>query len=205
MLLLTIPIPEGQETVRLPAGTVDWTEDEFFHFCQANRELRVERSAEGEIIVMSPAGGYAGFESGEVYRQLANWAIKDGHGIAFDSSTGFLLPNGGMRAPDAAWVRSARLEALSEREKGQFIPLCPDFLIEVASPSDSLSELRAKMGEYMSAGLRLGWLILPASKQAEVYAAGAEGVTIHSPDSLSGEPVLPGFTLDLALIWNPPF
>ncbi|MGH9469811.1 MAG: Uma2 family endonuclease [Terriglobia bacterium] len=204
-MVLTIPIPEGQETVRLPAGTLDWSEDEFFRFCQTNRELRVERSAEGEIIIMSPAGGYSSFESGEVFGQVRAWAMKDRQGIAFDSSAGFLLSSGAMRSPDAAWVQLSRLAGLGQREKEQFIPLCPDFAIEVASPGDSLSELRAKMQEYLGSGLPLGWLILPASKQVEIYAHGAEVQTLAAPEALSGDPVLPGFKLDLALIWNPPF
>jgi Uma2 family endonuclease len=204
-MLLTIPIPEGHETVHLPAGTLDWSEEEFFQFCQANRDLRIERSAEGEIIVMPPAGGYSGFESGEVFGQLRAWAIKDRSGIAFDSSTGFRLPNGGMRSPDAAWVQLSRLEKLSPREKEQFIPLCPDFVIEVASPSDKVSDLRAKMQEYVRAGLRLGWLILPASKEVEVYSPATEVQILTSPDAVTGDPVLPGFELGLALIWKPPF
>jgi Uma2 family endonuclease len=203
-LQLTIPIPEGRAAVRLPAGVFEWSEDEFFHFCQANRALRIERSAKGEIIVMSPAGGYSGYQSGRVFRQLSEWAEEDGTGVAFDSSTGFRLPNGAMRAPDAAWVRLARLKELSRREKEQFIPLCPDFLIEVASPSDQLSDLREKMNEYLQSGLPLGWLILPASAQVEIYTqSGVELLT--SPQTVSADPTLPGFKLELDSIWNPPF
>lgn len=202
---LTIPIPEGHETVRLPAGALDLDEEEFFQFCQANRDLRIERSAKGEIIVMSPAGGYSSFESGEVFGQLRAWAIKDGSGVAFDSSAGFRLPSGAMRSPDAAWVRLSRLEKLTHREKEQFIPLCPDFAIEVGSPSDEVSELRAKMQEYLSAGLRLGWLILPRSKEVEIYSLVGEVQILASPDAVTGKAVLPGFRLDLTLIWNPPF
>jgi Uma2 family endonuclease len=201
---LTIPIPESQQAVCLPAGAVAWTEDEFFDFCQVNRDLRIERSARGEIIVMSPAGGYSGYQSGEVFSQLRVWAGQDGTGVAFDSSTGFRLPNGGMRAPDAAWVDLSRLKKLSRKEKEQFIPLCPDFVIEVASPTDAPSRLQEKMEEYREAGLRLGWLILPASRQVEVYTlAGVQILT--APEALSGDPVLPGFRLILETIWNPPF
>jgi len=201
---LTIPIPESQDAVRFPAGILNWSEDEFFRFCQANRDLRIERSPNGEIVVMSPAGGYSGFQSGEAFSQLKVWANKDRSGVAFDSSTGFRLPNGAMRAPDAAWVQLSRLEKLSHREKEQFIPLCPDFVIEVASPSDEVSNLRAKMQEYLSVGLRLGWLILPGSTQVEVYAsAGVEMLT--SPQTVSADPILPGFKLELAPIWHPPF
>jgi Uma2 family endonuclease len=201
---LTIPIPECQDAVRFPAGILQWSEDEFFHFCQVNRNLRIERSPKGEIIVMSPAGGYASFQSLRVARQLDVWATKDGTGVAFDSSAGFILPNGAMRSPDAAWVQLARLKKLSRREKEQFIPLCPDFVIEVASPSDRVSSLREKMAEYVECGLRLGWLILPALSQVEVYGlAGVE--TLHSPATISADPVLPGFKLELVSVWNPPF
>lgn len=203
-LQLTIPIPECQEMVRFPARAFDWTEDEFFDFCRANRELRIERSAEGEIIVMSPAGGRSGYQSGDVFGQLRAWALKDGTGVAFDSSTGFRLPNGGMRAPDAAWVQLARLQELSDKEREQFLPLCPDFAIEVASPTDKLPDLRKKMQEYLQAGLRLGWLILPGTSQVEICTpAGSEVLT--APEMLTGDPVLPGFKLELRSIWNPPF
>ncbi|HXJ91614.1 MAG TPA: Uma2 family endonuclease [Terriglobia bacterium] len=204
MIQLTIPLPEGQEAVRFPAGVINWSEDEFFHFCQVNRELRIERSPNGEIIVMSPAGGYSGFHNAKVVSQLDAWATKDGSGMVFDSSTGFRLSNGAMRSPDAAWVQLARLKKLSRRAKEQFVPLCPDFVIEIASPSDKVSSLREKMTEYVECGLHLGWLILPALSQVEVYSpAGVE--TLNSPATLSGAPVLPGFKLELASIWNPPF
>ena len=201
---LTIPLPECQQAVRLPAGVLNWNEEEFFQFCQVNRDLRIERTAKGEIIVMSPAGGYSGYQSGGVFSQLKVWADKDKTGVAFDSSTGFRLPNGGMRAPDAAWVKLSRLKKLTRREKERFIPLCPDFVIEVASRTDVLSSLREKMNEYRDAGLRLGWLILPASTRVEVYTPG-EVQVLASPKRLKGDPVLPGFKLELAAVWNPPF
>jgi Uma2 family endonuclease len=201
---LTIPIPECQAAIRFPTDVLHWSEDEFFHFCQINRDLRIERAPKGEIIVMSPAGGYSSFQSLKVATQLDVWATRDGSGVAFDSSGGFILPNGAMRSPDAAWVQRARLKKLSLREKEQFIPLCPDFVVEVASPSDKASSLREKMAEYVGCGLRLGWLILPALSQVEVYSpAGVE--TLSSPPTLSADPVLPGFKLELASIWNPPF
>ncbi|MGH9326852.1 MAG: Uma2 family endonuclease [Terriglobia bacterium] len=201
---LTVPITERQTAVRFPAGTLHWSEEEFFQFCQANRGLRIERSAKGEIVVMSPAGGYSSFESGEVFGQLRTWAIRNRKGVAFDSSAGFRMPNGATRSPDAAWIELTRLEKLSRREKEQFIPLCPDFVIEVASPSDDTSSLHEKMREYVECGLRLGWLILPTLTQVEIYSpAGAE--TLDSPVTINADPVLPGFTLELASIWSPPF
>jgi Uma2 family endonuclease len=136
--------------------------------------------------------------------KLDAWATKDGSGIAFDSSAGFLLSNGAMRSPDAAWIQLSRLRKLSQRGKQRFIPLCPDFMIEISSPSDDTTALRKKMEEYRAAGLRLGWLILPESQQVEIYTpTGVEPLT--SPDVVSGDPVLPGFTLELCLIWSSPF
>jgi Uma2 family endonuclease len=201
---VSIPLRESERAIRLPSGVLELTEEELFEFCRSNRELRIERSAKGDIIVMSPAGGYSGYQSGEAFSQLKIWARQDGRGVVFDSSTGFRLPNGAMRSPDATWVELSRLKNLSHQEKEQFIPLCPDFVIEVASPSDDVSGLREKMNEYVECGLHLGWLILPATTQVEVYTA--EGVeTLNSPVTITGDPVLPGFRLELASIWKPPF
>jgi Uma2 family endonuclease len=201
---LTIPIPERQDAVCFPAGILQWTEDEFFHFCQVNRELRIERSPEGEIIVMPPAGGYASFQTLTVASQLGAWATRNRTGVAFGSNAGFILPDGAMRSPDAAWVRHARLKKLSRRKKEQFIPLCPDFVVEVASPSDKVSSLRKKMAEYVECGLRLGWLILPRLRQVEVYGPAAVEM-LNSPATISADPVLSGFKLELGSVWNPPF
>jgi Uma2 family endonuclease len=202
---LTIEIPES-EGGRIRLAPQEWTEDEFFDFCQANGDLRIERTAKGEIIVMSPAGGYSSFRSGEVFSQLKVWADRDGTGLAFDCSIGFRLPTGGMRSPDAAWVKRSRLEELTKAEKEKFIPLCPDFLIEVASPSDPLSDLLEKMEEYQQSGLLLGWLLLPKKKQVRVYTSTAPAAAVlEAAERVSADPVLPGFTLELVKIWEPPF
>jgi Uma2 family endonuclease len=204
-MLLTIEVPES-EGGRLRLPPQEWTEDEFFDFCQANGDLRIERTAKGEIIVMSPAGGYSSFQSGEVFWQLKAWAERDGTGLAFDCSGGFLLPTGGMRSPDAAWLKRSRLEKLTQAEKEKFIPLCPDFLIEVASPSDRLPDLLEKMEEYRQSGLPLGWLILPKEKQVRVYSnTAAASIVLEAPERVSADPVVPGFTLELVKIWEPPF
>ena len=204
MMQLTIFIPESQQKLHLRPGGRDWSEDDFFEFCQSNRDLRIERSPKGDIIVMSPAGGYSGYRGMEVTAQLRNWAVGNRTGVVFDSSTGFRLPNGAMRSPDAAWVERSRLDKLTRREKEQFIPLCPDFVIEVASPSVDIATLREKMREYVECGLRLGWLILPGSTQVEVYTQDRVE-TLNSPATISADPVLAGFTLELPSIWNPPF
>jgi len=201
---VSIPVRGSERAIRLPAGVLGLSDEELFEFCQSNRDLRIERSAKGDIIVMSPAGGYSGYRGVEVAGELRAWAKRDRTGVVFDSSTGFRLPNGAMRSPDAAWVQLTRLEKLTRREKEQFIPLCPDFVIEVASPSDDITTLREKMTEYVACGLPLGWLIMPATTQVEVYSpAGVE--TLNSPPSISADRVLPGFKLELASIWNPPF
>jgi Uma2 family endonuclease len=202
---LTIEIPEN-EGGRIRLAPLEWTEDEFFDFCQANGDLQIERTKRGEIIVMSPAGGYSSFRSGEVFSQLKVWADKEGSGLAFDCSIGFRLPTGGMRSPDAAWVKRSRLEELTQAEKEKFIPLCPDFLIEVASPSDPLSDLLEKMEEYQQSGLPLGWLILPKKKQVRVYTStAAAALVLEAPQRVSADPALPSFILELANIWQPPF
>jgi Uma2 family endonuclease len=201
---LTIEIPESEGGIRLPPQ--GWTENEFFDFCQANGDLRIERTAKGEIIVMSPVGGYSSFRSGEVFGQLRAWAERDGTGVAFNCGTGFLLPTGGMRSPDAAWVKRSRLETLTHQEKEKFIPLCPDFLIEVVSPSDRLTDLLEKMEEYQQSGLPLGWLLLPKQKQVRVYASTVAAATaLEAPERVSADPVLPSFTLELGKVWEPPF
>jgi Uma2 family endonuclease len=162
----TIEVPEREGGIRLPPQ--EWTEDEFFDFCQANGDLRIERAAKGEIIVISPAGGYSSFQSGEVFSQLQVWGEKEGTGLAFDCSIGFLLPTGGMRSPDAAWVKRSRLDKLTHREKEKFIPLCPDFLIEVASPTDRLRDLLEKMEEHRTVRPALR---MAAPAQAEASAS----------------------------------
>ncbi len=140
-----------------PALEMD--EEQFFEFCQLNPDLRIERNAEGDLEIMSPAGGRTGNRNAGITAQLWTWALGDGTGAAFDSATGFILPNGAVRAPDAAWVRMSRLQELTEEQQEQFLPLCPDFVIELRSPSDRLRAVQAKMREYIANGAVLGWLI----------------------------------------------
>ena len=195
--------PAALELQMLPV--IDMSREQFFQFCQLNRDLRIERNAEGSITVMTPAGGETGARGLFLSAALYRWAEEDGTGVAFDSSTGFDLPNGAMRAPDAAWVLRSRLARLSSGEKQRFLPLCPDFVIELLSPSDSLAAARRKMEEYRANGARLGWLIDPARRQVAIYRADGSLEQRSGPDVVSGEAVLPGFSLDLAAIWKPPF
>jgi Uma2 family endonuclease len=181
------------------------TNDQFFRLCLVNRDLRLERTAKGDIIVMSPAGGKTGARNSNLVMQVAAWAQVDGSGVTFDSSTGFELPNGAMRSPDVAWVRRSRLATLSGEEKERFLPLCPDFLVELVSPSDSLPMTQEKMEEYLANGAQLGWVIDPTPRRVHVYRPGAAVESLDTPVRLAGDPVLRGFVLDLAPIWEPGF
>lgn len=211
-LSLKLPVPEDGALV-LAADMPPLTEEELFDLCQENPELWIERTAEGDLIIMPPAGAYSGHRGLNLAGQLAAWAKRDGTGVGFDASTGFRLPGSrALRAPDASWVRRSRLAQLTARQKQRFLPLCPDFLIEIASPSDRPADLQKKMREYRAAGLPLGWLIIPSGTAAEPPAGNrveiwtpAEIKTLANPASLSADPILPGFTLDLAAIWSPPF
>lgn len=187
----------------LPA--IDMSREQFFQFCQLNGDLRIERNAEGSITVMTPAGGETGARNGLLAAALYRWAEEDGTGVAFSSSTGFELPDGAVRAPDAAWVPRNRLARFSPEAKQRFLPLCPDFVIELLSPSDSRAAARRKMEEYRANGARLGWLIDPARRQVAIYRADGGLEQRAEPDVLTGETVLPGFSLDLAALWKPPF
>jgi len=179
------------------------TDEQFFEFCRINPDLRIERATDGEVIIMSPAGGRTGARNLEIAMQLGQWAKRDGRGVAFDSSTGFRLPNGATRAPDAAWVLRSRLDLLADEAKERFLPLCPDFVIELRSPSDELLTLREKMDEYQANGARLGWLIDPMSRHVYVYTDDTAPREVVDPAELSDVSVLPGFVLNLSAIWEP--
>jgi Uma2 family endonuclease len=180
--------------------TLDLTDEQFFQLCQNNRDLRFERTATGELIIMPPTGSDTGNRNGRLIQQLFNWTDTNDLGVAFDSSAGFKMPKGGNRSPDASWIQKARWDGLTEAQKQQFAPLCPDFVVELRSASDSLKELQDKMLEYLDNGVRLGWLIDRQNLRVEIYRAGQDVEIIDSPETLSGEDVLPGFVLDLGLI-----
>ncbi len=184
---------------------IDMSREQFFQFCQMNRDVRIERNAEGSIAVMTPTGGETGARNGFLVAALYRWAEQNGTGVAFDSSTGFELPNGAVRSPDAAWVLRKRLARLSPEDKERFLPLCPDFVIELISPSDSRAAVQRKMEEYRANGAHLGWLIDPARRQVAIYRADGSLEQRAEPDVVTGETVLPGFSLDLPAIWKPAF
>lgn len=178
------------------------TDDQFYEFCQINRDLRIERSPKGELIVMPPTGGETGQQNSEINMQLRLWAKQDGTGAAFDSSSGFTLPNGAVRSPDAAWIKKSRLATLTAEQKKKFIPLCPDFVVELRSPNDSLSILQNKMHEYIENGAELGWLIDPMHKRVFIYRPQSPVEELKEPETISGNSVLSGFTLDLREVWQ---
>lgn len=179
--------------------------DEFFEFCRQNRDLRIEQTAAGEWIIMPPTGGETGSRNSEVSRQLGNWARMNDKGVAFDSSTGYVLPNGAKRSPDASWVLRSRLVALTAEQKRKFLPLCPDFVVELRSPSDPLADTQEKMAEYRDNGTHLGWLIDASERRVHVYRPGVGPDISDAPLSVSADPELPGFVLDLERVWEPGF
>ncbi|MFK0731043.1 MAG: Uma2 family endonuclease [Gloeotrichia echinulata GP01] len=180
---------------------LELTDEQFFQLCQVNRDLKFERSATGELIIMPPTGGETGNKNARITQQVMNWTDADGTGIAFDSSTCFKLLNGADRSPDAAWIKLDRWNALTEEQKEKFPPIYPDFVIELLSPSDSLKATQEKMREYLDNGVRLGLLINRKSRQVEIYRQGQEVEVLESPNTVSGEDVLQGFVLNLGMIW----
>ncbi|HEX5504979.1 MAG TPA: Uma2 family endonuclease [Thermomicrobiales bacterium] len=181
---------------------IDMSDEQFLEFCGLNGDLRIERTAEGDLEIMPPAEWETSTHNAAISAQLWAWSLKDGTGVASDSSGGFRLPNSAIRAPDAAWVRKSRLQALTASQKKGFLPLCPDFVIEVRSPSDRLRTVQAKMREYIEQGAALGWLIDGPNRRVYVYRPHAEVERLDDPSTLSGDPELPGFVLDLKLIWT---
>ena len=191
-------------SVSLPATlelNIDLTDEQFFQLCLNNRDLRFERTATRELIIMPPTGSETGERNADLTYQLRAWSRQNKLGKSFDSSTGFKLPCGAERSPDASWVKIERWNALTQAEKERFAPLCPDFVVELMSPSDSVEKTRAKMREYMDNGARLGWLINRQQQQVEIYRPNREVEILLSPQTLSGEDVLPEFVLDLTEIW----
>jgi Uma2 family endonuclease len=173
----------------------------FFEFCQANRDLRIERNRQGELIIMAPTGSETGNKELDIASQLQVWAKLDGTGKAFGPSAGFRLPNGAVRSSDAAWVRLARWKKLTAKQRKEFAPLCPDFVIELRSETDRLRTLKEKMEEYIDNGAEMGLLIDRIKRQVHVYRRGRKAKVLDEPESVSCEPALPGFALDMNDVW----
>ena len=177
------------------------TPEQFERLCRKHRDLRLELTSTGELIVMPPAGSQTGMRNSDLNYQLRAWAINDGSGVCFDSSTGFALPNNARRSPDASWVRREEWDSLSERQQKGFAPICPDFVVELRSETDSLASLHSKMLEYIANGASLGWLIDPLKRRVYVYKPDHELVILENPEIVSGDPLLPGFKLKTDELW----
>jgi Uma2 family endonuclease len=182
--------------------TIDLTDEQFFQLCQTNPELRFERTATGELIIMPPTGGETGRRNADLTIDVGIWNRQTSLGVVFDSSTLFKLPKGADRSPDVAWILNDRWNALTPEQQSKFPPIAPDFVIELRSPSDALADLEAKMQEYLDNGVRLGWLIDPQNQQVQIYRQGQPIEVLQSPTTLSGEDVLPGFVLNLRSIFG---
>ncbi|MCD8489077.1 MAG: Uma2 family endonuclease [Desertifilum sp.] len=187
-------------TLQLPSA-FQMTNEQFAQLAAVNKNLRLELTSTEELIIMPPTGGETGNRNFEIYIDLGLWNRQTRLGKAFDSSTGFRLPQGGTRSPDVAWLRMERWEALSEEQRKGFLPLCPDFAVELVSETDNLEDTQKKMREYLENGLRLGWLINPKTRQVEIYRPNQVVEVLESPTTLSGEDVLPGFVLNLQPIF----
>lgn len=186
--------------IKLPKSK-SFSDDEFYAFCQDNRNLKFERTAQGEIIIMPPTGGTTGFRNSDIVTELTIWNRKHPLGKVFDSSTGFRIPNGAIRSPNASWVEKSRWQALSEEDKEKFPPLCPDFVVELMSRTDELKEAQAKMEEWVANGCRMGWLIMPKDEKVFVYTPDQPLQEIAGFDQqLSAADVLRDFTFDLSLL-----
>jgi Uma2 family endonuclease len=198
----TLALPTGLPTMLRFRPLYDMTPEEFYEFCRQNPDMRAELTAQGEVVFMSPSGGASGARNLLVAGALWQWAEKS-DGVAFDSSAGFILPNNAIRSPDASWVRRERLAKLSAEDYERFLPICPDFVVEIASPSDRMADLQAKLEEYMANGAQLGWLIDPPTRSITVYRPDETPQLLTAADSITADPVLPGFSLELRPVWQP--
>jgi Uma2 family endonuclease len=178
------------------------TDEQFFEFCQLNRDLRIERNKFGDISIMSPTGSETGNREGRIIQQVMNWSDEDGTGIAFSSSAGFTMSTGAKCSPDASWIKSERWNILTPEQQKKFAPICPDFVIELRSDSDKLQPLKEKMQEYMQEpGIQLGLLIDRQNRQVYIYRSGQIEECLENPDTVSCDPILPGFVLNMSKIW----
>ncbi len=177
------------------------TDDQFYELCRKNPDVKFERNVKGELIIMSPTGGETGNRNVEIAADFVIWNRQTKLGKVFDSSTGFKLPNGAERSPDVAWIKQERWDTLTPQQKEKFPPIAPDFVLELMSPSDTLQKTQAKMQEYRDNQVKLGWLIDRKTRRVEIYRLGQEVEVLESPTELSGEDVLPGFVLNMQIVW----
>lgn len=194
-------ISENPPIVLQMRPVFEMTDEQFFEFCQLNRDYRIERTATGEMIIMSPTGSETGNRNAKLTQQLGNWTDENGTGVDFDSSSGFKLPNGADRSPDAAWMTLEKWNQIPPDQQTKFANVCPDFVVEIRSPSDSLKSLQDKLQEYIENGASLGWLIDRKNRKVYIYRPETEVECLENPAAVSGDPVLPGFILKMEKIW----
>ena len=193
--------PNPPDRLLLNVESIQLTNEQFHRLCRDNPEFQFELTARKELVIMSPTGSKTGWRNSKINQRLANWAEADGTGISFDSSTGFTLPNGAKRSPDAAWVRKEIWEALTDEQQEEFAPICPEFVIELRSANDDLATLQAKMTEYIENGTHLGWLIDAKNQKVYVYRPEQPVECLESPESVTGDPILPQFVFRPSEIW----
>lgn len=178
------------------------SDDAFFDFCSENDQYRIERTPEGKAVVKSGTGGLAGFRNSVLTAQLCCWAMAESGGVSFESSTMFRLPNSAMRSPDASWVSLSRWKSLTREQRRKYIPLCPEFVVELISPSDRLPDVSAKMSEWVANGAQLGWIIDGDERKVHIYRQGQPVEVLSNPANVKGEGPVAGFTLDLSMIFE---
>jgi len=193
--------PNPPYLLRLNLQALAMTDTQFARLCHDNPDMRLELTAQHTLVIMSPTGAKTGWRNSRLNQRLATWAEHDGTGLAFDSSTGFTLPNGARRSPDAAWLRRERWDALSDDQQDGLAPVCPDFVVELRSPEDRLSTLQAKMREYLANAAQLGWLLDPSTRRVYMYRPQHLVEVLEDPETLPGDPILPGFALQPREIW----
>lgn len=197
----TLAVPEISPLVLQMSPAIEMTDEQFFDFCQQNRDYRIERTAQGEVIIMPPTGSETGNRNFDLIVQIGLWTRQNKTGIGFDSSTGFTLPNGSIKSSDAAWIKLEKWNRLTPEQQQKFAPICPDFVVELRSPSDNLKRLQDKLQDYIEQGTLLGWLIDRKHQQVYIYRPNQPVDCLTQPTTLSEESVLPGFVLDLSTIW----
>jgi len=190
-------LPEELLSLRQPV-----TPEQFEQLCSEYDDLRLELTSTGELIVMPPTGSLTGKRNFDLIYQLGVWSKENGNGVCFGTDAGFILPNGAIRGSDASWVRREKWDSLTHQQKERFAPICPDFAVEIRSPSDNLTQLYLKMFEYLENGTSLGWLIDPLKRKVYVYRPDQQTVVLDEPETVSGDPLLPGFTLNLTELWS---
>lgn len=203
--MTTLQIPSTSQPLEVDLSAIvpktNMSDEQFYEFCRTNQNLRIERLATGEVIVMPPAFSDTGNRNAKILYQVMAWAEKDGTGETFDSSTGFTLPNGSTKSPDVSWIRLERWEQLSDDQKASFAPICPDFVVELRSSSDSLQRLQEKMVEYLENGVQLGLLVDRKNQTVHLYRPRRSPEILENPDIVNCAPELAGFALKMTRIW----